>query len=279
MHIDKDIQQWSAPAGAEMEVVRARMGVCGLAGHFHDRWSIGVILRGVCSFHSGGHEHTATKAELFIIPPYEVHYCSAASEDVVYQVMYLADARLAAVAPRLKRTVEGGPLRTRALPAALLRMLAALSGEAADEAALALAFGQLDQFFDAAPAPSAAPAKAAHPLQDALHRQWPQALDLAALEQNTVHSRWHAVRTFQRQVGLSPRLYLRQLRALKARHLLQLGKPLAEVASALHFADQAHFSRAFKDVFGVSPGKLQRVMLGKAGAGAANPKAPGPAPD
>jgi AraC-like DNA-binding protein len=264
MAIDKQIEQWNAWRGADIEVVRARMGVCGLDGHFHDRWSIGLILRGVCRFNSGARHYRVTPADIFIIPPYEVHQCGAASDDVMYQVVYLSDAALAQLAPHLKRCVEGSHVRIKPLPEAMIALLLRATGAEGDTAALRDALRRADDFFFSAAA--AGPAAAAHPLQEALHQRWGEAIDLGAVEQSTVYSRWHGVRTFQRQIGLSPRLYLRQLRALKARYLLQQGKPLAEVANALHFADQAHFSRVFKSVFGVSPGKLQRVMLGQAGA-------------
>lgn len=261
MGIDKQIERWNAVPGGDIEVVRARMGVCGLDGHFHDRWSIGLILRGVCRFNSGARQYRVTPSDLFIIPPYEVHQCGAASDDVIYQVVYLADETLALLAPHLKRCVEASQLRTMQAPAAMIALLLQMADEACDAALLHDSLRLADEFFHGTS--PAHPAPCAHPLQQALHQSWSEAIDLGAVEQTTVYSRWHGVRTFRKQVGLSPRLYLRQLRALKARYLLLQGKPLAEVAHALHFADQAHFSRVFKSVFGVSPGKLQRVMLGR----------------
>ncbi|MDC8759443.1 AraC family transcriptional regulator [Janthinobacterium fluminis] len=258
MQSDKQIEQWNAVHGADIELVRASMGVCGLDGHFHDRWSIGLIVRGVCRFNSGERQYRVTPADIFIIPPYEVHRCGAASDDVMYQVMYVADAALAALAPHLKCCVEGSHLRTKSLPEPVIALLRAVTAADGDVSAVRASLHRLDAFFRGAE--TAGQARSAHPLQEVLHRGWDLAIDLGAAECATVYSRWHGIRTFQRQIGLSPRLYLRQLRALKARYLLQQGKSLAEVAHALHFADQAHFSRVFKSVFGVSPGKLQRVM-------------------
>lgn len=255
MAIDKQIDQWNAVRGTGLELVHARMGVCGLDAHFHDRWSIGLILGGVCRFNSGERDYRVTRSDIFIIPPYEVHRCSGAGAEVKYQVLYLSGEALAAHAPRLKRCVEGSRVRTKALPAPLIGMLRDISGGAAG---LEEGLRRLDACFDGDEADG--PARAAHPLQEALHRGWDEEIDLGTVERSMVYSRWHGIRTFQRQIGLSPRLYLRQLRALEARHLLLQGKPLAEVAHAMHFADQAHFSRVFKGVFGVSPGKLQRLM-------------------
>ncbi|MEO8406984.1 MAG: helix-turn-helix transcriptional regulator [Oxalobacteraceae bacterium] len=261
MSIDRKFDQWNWMQCADIEVVRARMGPCGLGEHFHDKWSIGLILQGVCRFHSGNRQYEVMAAELFMIPPYEVHKCAAASSDVMYQVMYISDDRLAAIAPHLKQFVAGSSVRLKLLPAFLFRLLQQITGEEKDDAVLNDSFRQLDLFFCNG-ALSCQP-KSRHPLQNILHLGWEQAINLGEAEQTTRYSRWHAVRTFQQHIGLSPRLYLRQLRALKARYMLQQGRPLAEVANALHFADQAHFSRVFKSVFGVPPGKLQRVMLGK----------------
>lgn len=262
MRTDRDFDLWNCMRSTEIEVVRARMGPCGLGGHFHDKWSIGLILQGACRFSSGTRQYRVTPRELFIIPPFEVHECAAASDDVAYQVMYVADDVLAAAAPHMRRLIGGSRVRVKTLPAPLIRSLQELTGREEDESRLNRGFRQLDRLFrDAAQSRHAPPQ---HPLQELLHRDWKQAIDLGAAEATTPYSRWHAVRTFRQQIGLPPRLYLRQLRALKARYLLQQGKPLADIAHALHFADQAHFSRAFKEVFGVSPGKLQRVMRDKA---------------
>lgn len=261
MSDERSFEQWSWMPCADLEIVQARMGPCGLDGHFHDKWSLGLILSGGCRFNSGSRHYAVTPSELFIIPPYEVHQCAAASDDVAYRVMYVSDDMLAAAAPQMRRLVAASSVRVKKLPASLLAALRQIGGRERDEALLQGCLRQLDRHFrtaDHARAP-----QSSHPLQDILHQQWQQAVDLGAAEQATRYSRWHAVHTFRDQVGLTPGRYLRQLRALKSRYLLQEGKPLAEVADALHFADQAHFTRVFKSVFGVSPGRLQRLMLGQ----------------
>jgi AraC-like DNA-binding protein len=72
-------------------------------------------------------------------------------------------------------------------------------------------------------------------------------------------SKWQLVRQFRRHVGLPPHAYHRHQRLCSARALLELGTPVAEVAYATGFADQSHFTRQFKDHFGVTPGALTRA--------------------
>lgn len=242
-----------------MEVVRARMGPCGLKAHFHDRWSLGLIMEGSCRFHSGGNLHLIDKGGLFVIPPYEVHQCSAAADNVVYQILYVTEEVMLRYIPQAARFVTGSDIRVKNLPACVFQRLLAIDGRAMPGAELEARLAALDRLF-ARLVPESSPKETSHRLQTLLHQQWPEAIDLKAVTENAGYSRWYAIRTFQKQVGLAPRAYLRQLRALKARHLLQKGHALADVAQMLHFSDQAHFSRVFKSVFGVPPGALQRLM-------------------
>jgi AraC-like DNA-binding protein len=63
------------------------------------------------------------------------------------------------------------------------------------------------------------------------------------------------VRSFTRQYGLPPHRYLTGRRIDHARRLLLEGWPLAEVATAAGFYDQAHLTRHFTRYLGVSPGR------------------------
>jgi AraC-like DNA-binding protein len=268
MNNDRDFAQWEFVPMGDIEVVTARMGPCGLGKHFHDTWSLGVIVQGSCHFASHQRQYQVSQSQLFVIPPYEVHVCAAAADNVAYQVIYVTDSTLQTLAPTLRTVFLGHDLRVHSLPPALVQALLNISRIKDDVVALRACFKQLDAVFRNTGAGIAA--KPQHAVQDALHAGWNDAIDLKTVSESIKYSRWHAIHSFSAQVGLSPRLYLRQLRALKARHMLWAGNSLAAVAGDLHFADQSHFSRAFKSVFGVSPGKLQRVMQSKLGVQAKN---------
>ena len=73
-------------------------------------------------------------------------------------------------------------------------------------------------------------------------------------------SPFHLARVFKQALGVSPHQYLIQLRVNSARWLLSAGsgeRSLAELASAVGFADQSHLTRHFKRVLGVTPRQLR----------------------
>jgi AraC family carnitine catabolism transcriptional activator len=61
-------------------------------------------------------------------------------------------------------------------------------------------------------------------------------------------------RLFQRFVRQAPAIYYRDIRLDRARGLVtQTDMPLSEVAVASGFASQVHFSRAYRQRFGIAP--------------------------
>lgn len=59
---------------------------------------------------------------------------------------------------------------------------------------------------------------------------------------------------FKEEFGKTPQEFLLQFRMSKATELLKETKlPIGEISSAVGYNDQLHFSRAFKNIYGVSP--------------------------
>jgi AraC family transcriptional regulator len=67
------------------------------------------------------------------------------------------------------------------------------------------------------------------------------------------------VRTFRRFVQCTPGDFIRRARVEKAAALLRdTALPLSDIALRTGFADQSHFSKVFRRIFGVSPGAYRR---------------------
>lgn len=72
-------------------------------------------------------------------------------------------------------------------------------------------------------------------------------------------STFHLCRLFKEETGTPIHRYLNQLRLRHAlRELVQGETELAELAMAVGFSCQSHFTTAFRKEFGVSPGEARR---------------------
>ena len=77
---------------------------------------------------------------------------------------------------------------------------------------------------------------------------------LAELAADAGLSRYQLLRSFRAEVGMPPYAWLAQHRVARARVLLEHGHRPAEAATLTGFADQAHLTRWFRRVVGVTPG-------------------------
>lgn len=73
----------------------------------------------------------------------------------------------------------------------------------------------------------------------------------AAMLSESRFSHW-----FTEHTGLPLRGYRKWLRLLAGTRLIAAGKPLSEATQESLFSDQAHFSRTFKQMFGLTPKQL-----------------------
>ncbi len=97
--------------------------------------------------------------------------------------------------------------------------------------------------------------------RDLLHERAPEGLTLSELAGAVGVHPAHLSRSFRREYGLTVGEYARTLRLDWACARLALADAtLAEVAAAAGFADQSHFTRAFRAYAGVTPGRYREVV-------------------
>jgi AraC-like DNA-binding protein len=82
-------------------------------------------------------------------------------------------------------------------------------------------------------------------------------LTLTELAEAVGLSAFHAARLFTRATGLPPHAWRNQLRLQRSLAPLRAGVSVTEVAAASGFTDQSHFTRHFRRMFGVPPGRWQ----------------------
>ncbi len=89
---------------------------------------------------------------------------------------------------------------------------------------------------------------------------WHRAVSLEELSRASGLSRYHLARRFSEEVGMPPHLFHLHVRLGHARRLLAAGADASSAAHETGFSDQAHLTRWFTRLHGVSPGQYRRAL-------------------
>lgn len=71
-------------------------------------------------------------------------------------------------------------------------------------------------------------------------------------------NKYALIRSFHNRYNATPHVWQNILRLEEAKRMLESGAAIAETAIAMGFYDQSHFAKAFKESFGITPGKAIR---------------------
>jgi len=86
-------------------------------------------------------------------------------------------------------------------------------------------------------------------------------MDIGTLAKVSYRSPFHFTRMFAQSVGMTPHQYVVRLRLQRALELMRQGRMgLAHIAACTGFSDQAHMSRWFKRVYGISPSQVNGTI-------------------
>ena len=97
-------------------------------------------------------------------------------------------------------------------------------------------------------------------IRDYVDSHLDQNIELESLAATAELSLYHFARTFKQSEGTTPHAFVLERRLARARELLtRTDLSLSEVAFAVGFADQSHFTRRFRQMVGVSPGQFRKL--------------------
>lgn len=86
-------------------------------------------------------------------------------------------------------------------------------------------------------------------------------ISLDELLSMTTFGKSYLLRSFTKQVGVSPYRYLQTIRLDKAKKFLEQGIPPVEATAMAGFSDQSHFTNFFKEFIGLTPRQYQKIFL------------------
>ena len=277
--------QWrrvSLGRGHVLDLLHARVAQA-FAPHVHEAFALGACTDGLEVISYRGGLHYAGPGSVVILEPGEPHTgAPAMGPGFVYRVMYPDTDLLAAelLAEGSGRTLLAGSSGWPRFPEpvvmdpelawGLRRVHAGLSQDPEPleaESRLAWLLGELVRRH-ASPAPDLDGPVARRPGSGRLARQVMTRLTdqltcppgLADLAAEAGLSRYQLLRSFRAEVGMPPYAWLAQHRVARARALLEQGRRPAEAATLTGFADQAHLTRWFRRVVGVTPGAYRNSV-------------------
>jgi AraC-like DNA-binding protein len=259
-----------------VELFRARLRGHPFSRHRHDVYAIGVTEEGVQAFGYRGTVEHSLPGQVFVLHPDEPHDGWSDGPDVFgYQQIYVSPGRIAeaqqALTGRLAPLPFAAPVADDPVLAHAVRMAFAqpLEPLALDALILQLSAGLLRASgVGAADRAGGARGRLNLPAvergRDVLESRL-AVVQSSEVEAATGLDRYQFARQFRLVYGTSPYRYSVMRRIDLARRWLGSGRPLAETAAEVGFADQAHFTRTFKAAFGMTPGQYAKLSAISAG--------------
>jgi AraC-like DNA-binding protein len=254
----EQVRAWNPGVRGIEEVFHARFVEHAYPLHTHATWTLLVVDAGAVRYDLDRAEHGALGRAVTLLPPGVAHDGrSATAGGFRKRVLYLSDFPDGLVGRAVDRPAVVDDV-LRAAVDRLHRVLERPGDELAARSGLAVITDRLATHLGGGvpDAGSVRDPRAAAGLRDLLdaHVVDGLALDDAAAALHVTPN--HLVKAFSAEFGLPPHRYLVGRRVEVARRLLLAGLPAARVAVEAGFHDQAHLTRHFRRLLGVTPGRF-----------------------
>lgn len=264
------VRYWRTPLLPGADLVTAEYRDHAFTPHWHDAYTIPVIVAGAEGYRYRGADYVAEAGSVPVINPGELHTGSKATDaGWRYRVLYAPVDTIHRLAgdiggrPTAQPWFEPGVIRDADLAQRLAHahcLLEAggdpLAAEAAMLDALSTLLVRYSQTQPETPATTRDDTRVAT-MKEHLTGDLLTPLTLAEVAGAIGVSPFHAARLFTQTTGLAPHAWRNQVRLQRALAPLRAGASVTEVAAASGFVDQSHFTRHFRRMFGVPPGRWQ----------------------
>lgn len=251
------IRAWRPRVAGVSEVLHAHFPEHAYPAHTHGTWTLLLVDTGTVRYDLDRHQHGALGDRVTLLPPHVAHDGrSVEATGFRKRVVYLDEQVIGA--DLIGAAVDHPGWVDPALRGEVDRLLGALEhpeDQLEAEERLALVADALRQRLAGATAPAAVrpDPRLAHRLRELLDAAVVDGVSLpVAARRLGVHPS-HLVRAFGAEFGIPPHRYLTGRRLDRARRLLLSGERAADVAVEVGFHDQAHLTRHFRRLLGVTP--------------------------
>ncbi len=253
---------------------RARLGRCGppfylltaafdrhvYAPHAHEEFTVGVCVSGEEVIDYRGGRIRTGPGSIVVLAPGEAHTGGPGTSDgYAYRALYAEPSLLTEGTvgglPHFREPLLDDPELAAALRLAHTELSACPDPLEAESRLPWLLTALARRHSTARPADDkvAGAARIAREVRERLADELRTPPSLTELAAGLDLSRYQLLRAFRTATGMPPYAWLAQHRVHRARGLLECGLRPAEVAGSVGFADQAHLTRWFRRVLGVTP--------------------------
>jgi AraC-like DNA-binding protein len=274
MKQDNQFQYIKSQQIEQVSVLQAKMNDFSYGKHTHEEFSFGVTLNGRQDFFASGAFHRSLPGNVITFNPGEVHDGHAGTDDtLLYQMLYIHPNQLA---PLLESAgvkcshdfqIAQSMSNDKILRQHILNMAHFVEHNSANkleqEAELYQMATRIAQLFGQY-APNSQTRRIDSLLlqaQDFINQNICNDISLDDISEHANLSKFHFVRMFRQQFGITPHQYILNFRITRAREALEAGNPLDDVVFNYNFSDLSHFNRRFKPIYGMTPRQYQQHFL------------------
>ena len=241
--------------------------------HFHDYYVIGFIEKGERKVTCGGTEALAEAGDLILFNPEQCHACEQADggsldyrciniqPDIMRRAAYEITGRNDL--PRFNRQIIRGSELVPQL-AELHRLIMEQGSELQREERFYFLLSRLieeyanNTHYEYEPQSDESLAVRLY-----IEEHYAENISLNGLAKLTGFSKYHLLRIFTKENGITPYSYLSTVRIDKAKKLLKDGVTPLETALSTGFSDQSHFTNFFKRLIGLTPKQYMNIFKDK----------------
>ncbi|MFX3634789.1 MAG: AraC family ligand binding domain-containing protein [Candidatus Pristimantibacillus sp.] len=240
--------------------------------HFHEYYVIGFIEEGQRYLVCKGKEYIINPGDLLLFNPYDTHSCEQIDGktldyrciNVKSEVMekVILEINCSNNLPKFQQNVICQSELTSDLKELHVKILKEESGLDKEE----LFYYFMEELIQTHSDLTIAPSEAKTSLEiltvcNYLEENYTTTVTLNDLRELTGWSKYHLLRSFTKQMGISPYSYLETIRVNHAKRLLEQGLKPIEVTFLTGFSDQSHLTKFFKRQIGLTPKQYMRVYL------------------
>ncbi len=210
--------------------------------HTHiTNYTLGLVIEGKINIVQNQHTNTCTLGDFFIIPPDIPHSISPESEtysllSICLKKDYIYKNDINFISSHIKFLLEclakDNSIFTNQISmlndVTRAMLLDVINSEASDT----------DEIFHA---------------RLLLESMPENPVSIQKLSEQVFISPYHLIRSFKKQIGLTPHKFQMQNRIRKAQQILLKSKSITEVALTTGFCDQSHFNKWFHKIVGLTP--------------------------